>query len=157
MPKTKTKGRSGRAVRNMRRAASTGIAAGLTSIVSLYVPSFLSLFVEQRELLFLFTALLACLLIALHACAEKVALWNDNFIDRFEAFNLDWLKMFGMLAMFASFQYAGQILIDYFLAGPILLPNLLLILVILLVVVLNQVPFFKDTVLLWGETNGDDV
>jgi hypothetical protein len=152
MKQRDTKQRQAKAAARKRQAvASTGVAAGLVTIVSIYVPSFLSLFVEQRELLLLFTALLAILLIALHEAAKRIALYRDNFIDRFETFHLDLLQVFKMLAIFASVSYAGQIFIEYFMAGPIAVPNMLFCIVVLLGLALALLPLFKDVVLHWEE------
>lgn len=152
-----TKDRAKAKARQRRAVASTGVAAGLVTLVSIYVPSFLSLFVEQRELLLLLTALLGVLLVALHAAAERVALMGDNFIDRFEAFHLDWLQVFKMLAIFASVAYVGQIFLDYFMAGPIAVPNLLLCIVVLLGLALALLPLFKNMILHSGEEEGDEI
>jgi hypothetical protein len=157
MSQADLKARQAKAAARKRQAvASTGVAAGLVTLVSIYVPTYLSLFVEQREILLIFTALLSVLLIALHEAAKRMALWGDAFVDRFEAFHLDLLQVFKMLAIFACVSYGGQIFLEYFLAGPIFVPNLLFCIVVLLGLALALLPLFKDVVLHWGEEETDE-
>jgi hypothetical protein len=144
------------AARKRQAVASTGVAAGLVTLVSIYVPSYLSLFVEQRELLLVFTALLSVLLVGLHEAAKQIALLHDNLIDRFEAFHLDLLQVFKMLAIFACVSYAGQIFLEYFLAGPIAVPILLFCIVVLLGLALALLPLFKNVIFHWAEEEEEE-
>jgi hypothetical protein len=114
------------------------------------------MFVQQREILLAFTALLACLLIGGHAIATKLALANDNVIDTFESYHLDGITLIKMLAFFACVQFVGMITIDYFLAGPVQVPCMALILVVLVVLAISYLPFLGRTMLLWAGDEDDE-
>jgi len=149
-PGTKAQARKRQAV------ASTGVAAGLVTLVSVYVPGYLSLFVEQRELLLVLTALLSVLLYGLHEVAKTIALLKDAFIDRFEAFHLDLLQVFKMLSVFTCISYLAQIGMEYFMSGPISTPNLLFCVVVLLGLALALLPLAKSLVFHWEEEEEEE-
>jgi hypothetical protein len=132
--------------KKVKKIFRASVATVLAGSVAYYVPPFLALYVEQREILLAFTALFGVLLIGVRKLGETLAL-RDKVITEFEFFHLDGLTLFKIIAFFACVQYAAQILLDYFNASTVLVPNLILMLGVLLVMALSLIPALSSNIL----------
>lgn len=125
---------------------SAGYAAVLAGLVSYGVAEWMLIFVEQVELLLVFTALGACLMVGARRAYEEWAL-RDRRIDRFEAFVLDFFSLFKLILFFCAGQYVIRIVKNWFLLGGLKLPNVLLMIGVLVMLALAFVPFVTSTIL----------
>ena len=127
-------------------ANTVGYGAAVAGLVSYGVARLMRQYVEQVELLFVVTILLAGVGKGAGLLAKKWFM-RDHRLDNYEAFRLDVFSLWTVLMYFCSIQYAIEIVFGLAMESDIQLPFLLLNLAVLLYITLSLLPFVQDQIL----------